>query len=84
MNMQKKETGIAYLLWALSLVGLAGMHRFYIGKIGTGLLFLFTGGLLGLGTIYDAFTLSRQVNETNLLNGNTTVMVQERSNSNYE
>ena len=42
---------------ALSLLtfflGVFGVHRFYTGKIGTGLAFLFTGGFLGIGYIYD-------------------------------
>ncbi|MFP4565934.1 MAG: TM2 domain-containing protein [Spirochaetaceae bacterium] len=56
---------MAYLLWLPSLFGVAGLHRFYIGKIGTGFLYLFTGGLLGLGTLYDAVTLPNQVQEAN-------------------
>ena len=57
--------GMAYLLWLPSLFGVAGLHRFYLGKIGTGILYLVTGGLLGLGTIYDAITLPNQVQEEN-------------------
>jgi hypothetical protein len=60
------SVGLAYLLWVPSLFGVAGLHRFYIGKIGTGILFLLTGGLLGLGTIYDALTLPSQVREATL------------------
>jgi TM2 domain-containing membrane protein YozV len=56
---------MAYLLWLPSLFGVAGLHRFYLGKVGTGLLYLITGGLLGLGTIYDAITLPNQVQEAN-------------------
>ncbi|NBB90881.1 MAG: NINE protein [Spirochaetes bacterium] len=59
------QIGMAYLLWLPSLFGVAGLHRFYIGKIGTGLLYLLTGGLLGLGTLYDAVTLPNQVQEAN-------------------
>ncbi len=34
-------------------VGALGIHRFFVGKIGTGLLYLFTFGLFGIGWIYD-------------------------------
>jgi len=46
----------ATLLLAL-ITGLIGGHRFYAGKVGTGILFLFTGGLLGIGCIVDIFTV---------------------------
>ncbi|MDR1144276.1 MAG: TM2 domain-containing protein [Spirochaetaceae bacterium] len=57
--------GLAYLLWFLSGFGWAGLHRFYLGKIPSGLLWLCTGGLFGIGSIYDFFTLGRQVREAN-------------------
>jgi predicted transcriptional regulator len=67
------STGIAYLLWLLSGFGAAGFHRFYLGKIPTGLLWMFTGGLGMIGSIYDFFTLPGQVREANfrraILNG---------------
>lgn len=34
-------------------LGEFGIHRFYVGKIGTGLLYLFTGGLGGIGWFID-------------------------------
>ncbi len=33
--------------------GLAGLQRFYAGKFWTGVLWLLTGGLLGIGQIID-------------------------------
>jgi len=53
----------AWLL--LVLLGWLGIHRFYMGKWGTGLLYLFTLGLFGIGLIYDCCTLNCQVSEIN-------------------
>jgi TM2 domain-containing membrane protein YozV len=49
----------------LTLLGAFGVHRFYMGKWGTGLLYLCTLGLLGLGIIYDFWTLNTQISEKN-------------------
>jgi hypothetical protein len=58
--------GIAYLLWFLSGFGGLGLHRYYLGKIPTGLLWTCTWGLAGFGGFYDFFTLPAQVREANL------------------
>jgi hypothetical protein len=60
------NVGFAYLLWLFSGCGVLGLHRFYLGKVGTGILWLCTGGLAGIGCIYDAVTLPRQVHEANV------------------
>ena len=39
------------------LLGFFGAHRFYVGKVGTGFLFLLTVGLFGIGWIIDIFTV---------------------------
>ncbi len=57
---------IAYFLWFISGFGALGFHRFYLGKIGTGFLWLLTGGLGGVGCIYDLVTLPSQVREANI------------------
>ena len=58
------DYNVAWLL--LVFLGLFGVHRFYLGKIWTGLLYLCTFGLCGLGYIYDLWTLNGQVS---LING---------------
>lgn len=49
----EKRWEIAIILCVIGFFGFAGIHRFYTGKILTGFLWLFTGGLFALGTIYD-------------------------------
>lgn len=61
-----KSKGVAYLLWLVGWFGCLGFHRFYLGKVGTGILWLFTGGLLGFGSLYDLFSLGNQVDLCNL------------------
>ena len=52
--------------WILqTFLGPLGLHRFYLGKIGTGILWLITGGLFGIGWVYDFCTLNSQVDERN-------------------
>jgi len=50
--------------WVLLLfLGIFGVHRLYMGKIFTGLIYLVTGGLLGIGVVYDICTLNEQIEE---------------------
>lgn len=52
--------------WILqTFLGVFGIHRFYQGKIGTGLIWLLTGGLFLVGWLYDFCTLNAQVDELN-------------------
>lgn len=60
---------IAYLLWLFGGFGCLGLHRFYMRKIPTGVLWVFTGGLAFLGSVYDFFTMARQVEDANLRAG---------------
>lgn len=60
------STSVAYVLWAIGGLGTLGFHRFYLGKVPTGILWMCSGGLGFVGSLYDFFTLSRQVREANL------------------
>jgi TM2 domain-containing membrane protein YozV len=51
------STGISYLLWLSCLFGVCGIHRFYLGKTWTGLLYLLTFGCLGVGQVIDLFKM---------------------------
>jgi TM2 domain-containing membrane protein YozV len=54
------------LAWVLlTFLGVFGLHRFYLGKWGTGLLYLVTIGIFGIGLIYDFWTLNSQISELN-------------------
>jgi TM2 domain-containing membrane protein YozV len=59
----RKSYNVSWVL--LTFLGIFGIHRFYLGKWLTGLLWLLTGGLLLLGVLYDYWTLNRQVDEVN-------------------
>lgn len=54
---------VAWLL--LTFLGILGLHRFYLGKWATGLLWMCTGGLFLFGYLYDLWTLNEQVDEVN-------------------
>ena len=54
------------LTWILmTFLGVFGIHRFYMGKVFTGLLYLFTGGLFVIGVLYDFLTLNDQLSDVN-------------------
>ena len=54
-NIPRKKRMVALVLCIL--FGLLGAHRFYVGKIGSGLIYLFTLGLFGIGWVIDIFRL---------------------------
>ncbi len=58
-----KDLPIAYILWFF--LGVFGVHHFYLGKIGRGILYLLTGGVLGIMWLVDLFTLPSQVRMVN-------------------
>ena len=58
------DYSLAWIL--LTFLGVFGVHRFYLGKWGTGILYLVTLGIFGIGLIYDFWTLNSQISELNV------------------
>ncbi|MCU0595363.1 MAG: TM2 domain-containing protein [Desulfobacterota bacterium] len=53
------DYNVAWIL--LTFLGMFGIHRFYMGKWFTGIIYLLTGGLFLIGYIYDYWTLNDQL-----------------------
>jgi TM2 domain-containing membrane protein YozV len=60
---QKDRLLVSYILCAVGFMGVGGLQRFYNGKIGTGLLWLLTGGVFGIGQFVDLFFIPNMVDE---------------------
>ncbi len=60
------DYNLAWIL--LTFLGIFGVHRFYLGKWITGLIYLLTGGLFLVGIIYDFWTMNEQISEINRTN----------------
>jgi len=58
-----KSKLVAYILWFF--LGFLSLHRFYLGKVGSGILYLVTFQLFGIGWLIDAFLLSGMVDNYN-------------------
>jgi len=59
-----KQLSTAYIF--LFFFGVLGVHRFYLRQTGLGLLWLFTGGCLGVGVFVDLFILKGMVRTANI------------------
>ena len=58
-----KSKLVAYVLWFF--LGFLSMHRFYLGKVGSGMLYLVTFQLFGIGWVIDFFQLGGMVDNYN-------------------
>lgn len=69
-------------------LGFSGLQWFYLGKVGKGLLYLFTLGFFGIGWFFSIFTIGKQVDIYNVLhnggygNGNVNNNVNNNANNN--
>lgn len=52
-----KKKGTALLLCCLGFLGIGGLHYFYVGRIGKGLLYICTAGLFFIGTLIDLIVI---------------------------
>lgn len=70
-----KKTGVAYILWLACLLGLCGVQRIYCGKYVSGIIYLFTFGLFGIGQLIDLVLIPKMIEDRNLkhqlLHGNS-------------
>lgn len=57
------DYNVAWIL--LTFLGVFGIHRMYMGKWVTGIIYLLTGGLFFMGYIYDYWTLNEQLSQLN-------------------
>lgn len=57
MDGSSPQSYAATLLLAI-FAGFLGAHRFYVGKAGTGILYLFTFGFFGFGWVLDIFMVA--------------------------
>jgi len=57
------DYSVAWIL--LTFLGIFGLHRMYMDKWISGIVYLLTGGLVGLGVLYDFWTLNDQLTVVN-------------------
>ncbi len=64
-DLKYKSGAINYnIAWTLlTFTGVLGLHRFYMGKYLSGILYLVSGGIFGIGYLYDYVTLNEQITE---------------------
>ncbi len=53
----RKSKIVALILCIVGFFGIGGLHRMYVGKVGSGVLHFFTYGICGIGTIIDLISI---------------------------
>lgn len=71
-----KSLKIAYILWFVGIFGCMGLHRIYLKKYNSAILWLLSFGLGGVGSLLDLFLLEEMV-----ANYNTMIYVKKQCNS---
>lgn len=65
---EKKELALGYGLWCLSLVGICGVQRLYLGHVGYGIALMLTFGFCGVAQLLDLILLPDAVRQANRSN----------------
>lgn len=63
---RRKDSQLILLTAIIGFFGVAGVHRFIVGNIGMGILYLLTGGLCFIGTIVDVINHKKLAFEFNV------------------
>lgn len=71
--------GVAFGLWLACLCLFCGLHRFYLGRPLSGLLYFFTFGLFGVGQIVDLVLLPGMVADANTKHAALRALAEKRA-----
>ena len=61
----RRDVALSYVLWFGGFLGLCGLHRFYMGRWVSGLIWMGTLGFCGVGQLVDLFALPRMIEDSN-------------------
>ncbi|QPN66092.1 NINE protein [Synechococcus sp. CBW1006] len=62
---ERRHVAVGYVLWALGLIGVCGLQRFYTRRPVSGTLWLLTLGCCGIGQLVDLFLMPELVRTAN-------------------
>jgi TM2 domain-containing membrane protein YozV len=72
---KRREAELLLILTCIGFFFVAGIQRFLTGHIGMGILYFFTGGLCGIGTIVDIINHKQLADEYNAQMANETLQL---------
>ncbi|MFO7825504.1 MAG: TM2 domain-containing protein [Cyclobacterium sp.] len=77
---RRKDSQMILILTLIGFFGFAGLHRFILGQIGLGILYLLTVGLCFIGTIVDLVNYKSLAYEFNIKIAHETLSLMSISN----
>jgi TM2 domain-containing membrane protein YozV len=78
-NSRRRDPQIILFTALLGFILVAGVHRFILGQIGMGILYIFTGGLCLIGTIVDLVNYKRLAFDYNFREAQQVLAIIKRS-----